>query len=38
MQMKLGNYYAKEIFFPRVTSIDGKHGVYVDEEVFPVKE
>lgn len=37
--MNLGNYYAKEIiFFPRVTSIDGKHDVYISQDVFPVKE
>lgn len=38
MHIKLGNYYAKEAFFFRVTNIDSKHDAYINQEVFPVKE
>lgn len=35
--MKLANYYAKEAFLFRVTSIDSKHSMSLNHEVFPVK-
>lgn len=35
--MKLANYYAEEAFLFRVTSIDSKHAMSINQEVFPVK-